>query len=190
MYLFVFTSPAVWWLYPHAWAVGLIRALSTQRSPTCSSTTFVGLGREETGCLLGLFAAQPSRLPVGRGRTSGSPRGNDTSWSWRQNLPAGTSQSTMNGLGPGPGFPPPPAHFRPPHPLLGAGAVLGLGVGGGERDVFIWRILASCLDGTGEGRMALTGAPDKRTGGTLTQGLGSKRGHVLNLGPRSDEVWF
>ena len=34
------------------------------RSPTCSSTTFGGLGRNETGRLLGLFTARPSWLPA------------------------------------------------------------------------------------------------------------------------------
>lgn len=100
---FAFPPPAVWWLNPGAWATGLIRTLSIQRSPTCSSVTFVGLGRNEIGCLLGLFTAQPSWLPA-----LGHPLCPRVMTLVRDNLPAGTSQSTMNGLGPGAGFPPSP----------------------------------------------------------------------------------
>lgn len=37
--------------------LSLISALSAQRSPTCSSATFVGLGTNATGCLPGLFTS-------------------------------------------------------------------------------------------------------------------------------------
>lgn len=121
---------------------GLINA----RSRTCSSTTFGGLGRNETGRLLGWFTARPSWLPAVSCPVS--PRGNDISE--RQNLPAATSESTKSGLRLGPGSPPPPRISG--HPSLGAGAAWGLG----ERAAVICRARTGCLAGA-QRVLALTG---------------------------------